>query len=148
MATTGLSSIDRTIHQTHDWLNDLMERLDWEDKQRAYRLLRVSLQSLRDWLEVNEAVHLGAQLPTLIRGIYYEGWHPAGTPESKRSKQDFLARIETAFRNDPIDNIEQAITAVFQVINHHVTAGEVEDVRHALPKHLRALWPDIDAKAA
>jgi len=141
MAATGLTAIDRAVHITHEWLNDLMDLLEWEDKQRAYRLLRVTLQSLRDWLGVNEASHLGAQLPILIRGVYYEGWHPAGTPVAERSKADFLARIDKAFETDPIDDVEEAVTDVFKVLNHHVSAGEVEDVRHALPKGLRELWP-------
>jgi hypothetical protein len=29
-------------------------------------------------------VHLGAQLPLLVRGIYYEGWHMAGKPTRER----------------------------------------------------------------
>jgi uncharacterized protein (DUF2267 family) len=142
MAATGLTAIDRAVHLTHEWLNDLMGQLGWEDKQRAYRLLRVTLQTLRDWLGVNEASHLGAQLPILIRGIYYEGWRPAGTPVTERSKTDFLARIDKAFETDPIDDVEEAVTDVFKVLNHHVSAGEVEDVRHALPKGLRELWPE------
>jgi uncharacterized protein (DUF2267 family) len=141
MSTTGLPAIDHTVQLTNEWLRDLMRMLDWEDKHRAYRLLRVTLQSLRDWLSVDEASNLGAQLPTLVRGIYYEGWHPAGTPTHPRKKEDFLARIEKAFTTDPLDNTEEAVSAVFALLDRHVTAGEVEDVREAMTKHLRELWP-------
>ncbi len=64
MSSTGLPAIDHTVQLTNEWLRDLMRMLDWEDKHRAYRLLRVTLQSLRDWLSVDEASNLGAQLPT------------------------------------------------------------------------------------
>jgi uncharacterized protein (DUF2267 family) len=141
MSTTGLPAIDHTVQLTNEWLRELMRMLDWEDKHRAYRLLRVTLQSLRDWLSVDEASNLGAQLPTLVRGIYYEGWHPAGIPIRPRRKEDFLARIEKAFTTDPIDDTEAAVSAVFALLDRHVTAGEVKDVRQAMTKHLQELWP-------
>ncbi len=143
MSTSRLKTIDHTVQLTHEWLNELMRQLDWDDKQRAYRLLRATLQSLRDWLQVNEAVQLSAQLPLLVRGIYFEGWHPAGTPVSKRSKADFLARIDKAFETDPIDDVDEAVAAVFRVLNQHVSEGEVEDVRNSLPESLRELWSEF-----
>ena len=38
------------------------------------------LHTLRDRLTVDVAAKLAAQLPTLIRGIYYEDWDPSRTP--------------------------------------------------------------------
>ena len=49
--------------------------MDWDDKHRAYRLLRATLHALRDRLTAHEAVQFGAQLPMFIRGFYYDGWH-------------------------------------------------------------------------
>lgn len=65
-----LPTVDHTAQLTREWVRDLAERLDWPDEHRAWRLLRVTLQALRDWLDVNEAAHLGAQLPILVRGLY------------------------------------------------------------------------------
>jgi uncharacterized protein (DUF2267 family) len=59
---------------------------------------------------------LGAQLPMLIRGFYYEGWHPAGTPTKERRKEDFLEHIAAAFRGDPDIDPEQVARAVFEVL--------------------------------
>ena len=36
--------------------------------------MRSTLQALQDRLPPDEAVHLGAQLPNIVRGAYYEGW--------------------------------------------------------------------------
>lgn len=141
MSATGLAAIDHAVQLTNEWLRELMEMLGWHDKQRAYRLLRATLQGLRDWLAVDEASNLGAQLPMLVRGIYYEGWHPAGTPTHPRKKEDFLVRIDEAFKTDPIDDVEEAVSAVFALLDRHVTWGEVDDIRQSLPKDIRELWP-------
>ena len=68
MSAVGLESIDHTVQLTHIWINDLDERLDWNNKARSYRLLKAVFHAVRDWLQINEAVDLAAQLPTLLRG--------------------------------------------------------------------------------
>jgi len=147
MSAVGLASIEHTVQLTHVWINELDKRLGWDNKPRSYRLLRTVLQAVRDWLPVNEAAGLGAQLPELLRGVYYEHWRPAATPAKKRSRADFVARIDAAFRTDPIIFSPEAISAVFELVSVKIAAGEVEKVRHELPADIRALWP-VAARAA
>lgn len=141
MSAAGLESIDHTVQLTHIWINDLDARLGWNDKHRSYRLLRTVLQTLRDWLRAEEAAGLGAQLPELLRGVYYEHWRPATTPAKKRSKADFIARIDNAFRADPIAATADAVSAVFALLSDKITAGEIKQVHHSLPADIRGLWP-------
>jgi uncharacterized protein (DUF2267 family) len=97
---------------------------------------------LRDRLTVEEAAHLGAQLPMLIRGLYYEGWTPAGKPDKTRSKDEFLAPIREQFRGDAEVDPERVARAVFKVLARRVTEGEIKDVKGLFPKELAALWPE------
>jgi uncharacterized protein (DUF2267 family) len=147
MSTSGLESIEHTVHLTHAWINELDRMLGWDNKARSYRLLRSVLQALRDWLPVNEAADFAAQLPNLLRGIYYEQWRPATTPMKNRSKADFIARIDHAFVADPIIYTAEAVSIVFQFLSTKVAAGEIADVRHALPADVRALWSLSSAAA-
>ena len=147
MNTDRLESIDHTVHLTHIWINELDEMLGWSDKSRSYRLLRTVLQTLRDWLPVNESADLAAQLPALLRGVYYEHWRPATTPVKQRSKAEFLARVDHAFVGDPILYTAEAVSIVFQFLSGKVSAGEIADVRHALPADLRGLW-SLSSEAA
>ncbi len=77
----------------------------------------------------------------LVRGIYYEGWNPAKTPQKLRSREEFLARIGDELRSVRPMNTDQAARAVFKVLENHVTAGETSDIRSVLPGDIRALWP-------
>lgn len=147
MSTTGLESIDHNVELTHVWVKELDKLVGWDDKARSYRLLRIVLQSVRDWVPVNEAADFAAQLPTLLRGVYYEHWRPAVSPTKHRSRADFLARVDHAFVQDPIWNTADAVSFAFQFLSTKISAGEVEEVRQALPADLRALWP-ATSKAA
>ena len=142
MSTVGLEGLEHTVELTHIWINELDEKLGWNNKPRAYRLLKAVLQSLRDWLQINEMAHLGAQLPVLLRGAYYEHWRPALTPAKRRTKEDFLAHVNESFNQDRLPNTAQAVMAVFELLTKKISRGEVEDVRNALPEDLRIIWPE------
>lgn len=141
MSITGLEVFDSTVHQTNVWLKAIMGRLGTEDRHRAYLALRATLQALRDRLQPEMAVHLGAQLPMLVRGFYYEDWHMAGTPTRERHKEEFLAHIATAFRNDPEVDPERVARAALATLAENIDPGQVGKVIAALPHELRELWP-------
>ena len=140
MSALGLKIIDTAASDTNTWVNEVDYRTDWGNKQRSYRLLRQVLHVIRDHLSVDEAAQLGAQLPTLIRGIYYEGWDPSKTPVIERSPDGFIARVQTAFQSDPMDDAENAIAAVIDVLDAHISQGQMDNVKHTFTKKIRALF--------
>ena len=134
--------IEHAAHDAHLWVNDLSELMEWEDAQRSFRLLRVILHALRDRLPVDAAAHLGAQFPTLIRGVYYDGWHPANKPVREYTREEFLFHLIEAFSGDQIDDPDQAAAAVFKLLDRRISAGEIKHVKACLPEKIRALWPE------
>jgi uncharacterized protein (DUF2267 family) len=140
MSATGLETFDSTLQTTNTWLGELMRELGWEDRHRAYHAMRAVMHALRDRLPVNEAVHLGAQLPMLVRGFYYEGWHPANKPLKERTRDEFLVHVTEAFLFDVGADSEKIARAVFRIIARHVSAGEIEDIKQTLPEEIRQLW--------
>jgi uncharacterized protein (DUF2267 family) len=141
MSQTGLTAFDHTLQATIVLLNELAERLGWPDRQRHYHALRAILHALRDRLPVDQVAALGAQLPLLVRGVYYEGWRPAGKPV-REHKEEFLAHIRNEFPGDPDHDPEAVARAVFTVLVKHVSAGEIKHVLGVLPPDLRALWSE------
>jgi uncharacterized protein (DUF2267 family) len=146
MSATGLPIFDETVQLSNLWLNELMAAVGWDDKQRAYRLLRATLHALRDRLSAHEAVHFGAQLPMLIRGLYYDGWRMRDATSAERMKTEFFGHIDAAFRQDPNSDTEGLVREVFKLLARRISSGEIDDVKRILPPEVRDLWPVDQAK--
>jgi uncharacterized protein (DUF2267 family) len=140
MSRTTIPNFTQAAQQAQQWVNELAEELDWSER-RAYHLLRSVLHTLRDWLPLEEMTDLAAQLPVLIRGVYFEGWKPIDTPVRARTREDFVARVDDAFSDEPLDDPEAAVAAVFGLLDRHVSHGEIAQVRNSMKKPLRQLWP-------
>jgi uncharacterized protein (DUF2267 family) len=141
MTTTGIEALEHALQLTNVWLKDLTHRLETDDRHAAYLALRATLHGLRDRLTVDEAAHLGAQLPMLVRGLYYEGWRPAGKPLKEHTEAAFLEHVRAEARNPRFDPAA-AVRAVFGLLAERVSAGQIEDVKSVLPRPIRAFWPD------
>ncbi len=135
----------RTVQQTNIWLKELQAEMGTQNDAAIYAALRAVLHQLRDRLTVEEAAQFAAQLPTLMRGIFFESWNPARTPESYRSREAFLAGVSQKLSAHPDLDPELASMAVFTVISRHVSVGEVEEVRNMLPAPVQELWPGYAA---
>jgi uncharacterized protein (DUF2267 family) len=139
MDALGLKLIDAAVQDASRWVNEVDDRLDWEDRQRSYRALRAVLHAVRDHLEVDEATDFGAALPTIVRGIYYEGWNSARNPLRMRRAADFVAAVQAAYGTERLPAPERAIRAVFEVLGRQVSEGGMEDLRQSFTREVRAL---------
>jgi uncharacterized protein (DUF2267 family) len=133
-------TIAHGVQQAQEWLKELRDNANLADEAEALSVLRSVLHQLRDRLTPEEAIELGAQLPTFVRGIYYEGWRPSRTPEKVRSKQKFLDEVTMKLLPRRIAP-EAAVKDVFALIAHHCDPGEVADVIGQLPADIKELWP-------
>ncbi|MEA5616401.1 DUF2267 domain-containing protein [Cronbergia sp. UHCC 0137] len=143
MTMTGLDIFDATVQKTMPWVNELTKELGWENKHQVFQGLRATLHALRDRLTVEEASHLGAQLPILLSGFYYENWRPGSKTHKDRTKEEFFQHIRDYFRNiNPDLDTESLVRAVFKIMAQRVSPGEIEDVVNMMPPALRELWPE------
>jgi uncharacterized protein (DUF2267 family) len=139
MSVGSVDAIERSVHKTNEWLHQLEAELGTEDREDAWRVLRAYLQLLRDQLTVDEAAQLAAQLPLVLRGVFYEGFDP-GHPSAKlRDRDEFLARLAERARLSDIAEAERATEAATRVLRPHITEGELEDILAQLPTELRAV---------
>jgi uncharacterized protein (DUF2267 family) len=146
--STGLDTFDKTVQESNLWLKDVMDRLDTEDRHRAYSSLRAVLHALRDRIGPESAAHLGAQLPMLIRGLYYEGWDPTNKPSKERHEDAFLAHIARELPRAEEGEVEQGAMAVLDVLSKHVDRGGAVKIAGMFPAELRRFWPAFIQEAA
>jgi len=127
------------------WLDEIRDELGWIERADALHALRAALHVLRDHLTPAQNAHLSAQLPTLVRGIYYEGWRPAAATSAERSLERYLERIENELgARAELDGFDVA-QAVYAVLARHVSPGEVAKLQAGLPRQLRVLWEGAGA---
>jgi uncharacterized protein (DUF2267 family) len=139
MSNNEPSVIQHSVEKTHIWLGEIAEELGDEDRHYAYRALRAVLHALRDRLTVDVAAKLAAQLPTLIRGVYYEDWDPSRTPLAIHDVGAFLDHVAEEGSMAGETEASVAVTAVARVLRAHISAGEIAGVLAVLPASFETL---------
>lgn len=141
MSMTGLDVFDTTIQQSNRWLKAMMSELATEDRHAAYVALKATLQALRDRIGPENAVHFGAQLPLLMRGVLFENWHLAGTPSDERTAEAFVARIAGYLPPNSGIDPHYAAQAGLAAIADMVDEGEMRKLLRILPDPMAELFP-------
>jgi uncharacterized protein (DUF2267 family) len=145
MSSTGLEVFDRTLQTTNIWIDEIADALS-VGRHDAWRVLGAVLHALRDRLQLGLSAHLAAELPLLVRGLYFDQWRPSEQNTKLRSLAEFLLHVSDGLTDrKPIGSID-ATCAVFAVLDRHLDPGQAMKVRNALPEEVRNLWPEpLDA---
>jgi uncharacterized protein (DUF2267 family) len=138
---THLDFFDNAVRDAYGWLDDIVAGAAWDDRSVALRALGATLQALRDELTTEQNTILSAQLPTIIRGIYYEGWKPHENNAPKGTRERFLNKITVALSHpynefDP-EEIAETVLEVLTVRAPRETAK----IRTTLPAEIQRLFP-------
>jgi uncharacterized protein (DUF2267 family) len=123
------------MHTANSWLADVARSFGTDDRRFAYRALRAWLHALRDRLTVESAAKFAAQLPELLRGVYYDGWNPSGVPV-KYGADEYVARFAREARI-PAREVPAAATAVARALAGHMSPGQLAETLAQLPESLR-----------
>ncbi|MBD3264958.1 MAG: DUF2267 domain-containing protein [Candidatus Omnitrophica bacterium] len=138
--TTAVHNLDHALNTAKQWLKDIQQELHYEDQTQVYRAVRAVLQSLRDRLPVNEAADLGSELPLVLAGVYYSGWHPANKPEKMESKEEFYNHVKQGLGNPELDP-KHVTDGVLKAISKKISSGEMKDIRSNFPEKLLSIFP-------
>src|SRR5437762_2776725 len=126
MSEHGLEIIESSAQKTHQWIAGIAEAAQLE-KRDAYKALRAVLQTMRDRLPLDDAVHFAAQLPLFLRGLFYEGWQPSRVP-IKMSREEFLTAVDEKIVTDQSIDPLHITQKVFAIIMSHVGLSEMKRI--------------------
>ncbi|MFS8102213.1 DUF2267 domain-containing protein [Lentzea alba] len=137
MTTTKTGLFDHALESANVLVRDVAQAFPTDDRRFAHRVLRAWLHVLRDRLTVEASAHFAAQLPELVRGMYYDGWNPSRVPEKFDAEEcaDRLVREANIARKD----VPTAVAAVVSALQGHLSEGMLEKVFAQLPPDVRLL---------
>jgi uncharacterized protein (DUF2267 family) len=139
--TRTLEFLQAPMQTTQEWLGEFMEHTGRKDDQKAWQMMRAVLHVLRDRLTVEQCAHLSAQIPLVMRGLYFEGWKPSEQPVKIRNREDFVQAVAEELSGHPEIDPQQAIDGTLRVLERRISAGELDKIKKQLPPELRELWP-------
>jgi uncharacterized protein (DUF2267 family) len=123
-------TLERASYVASTWLADVAREFPTDDMHFVQRVTRAWLHVVRDRLPLIEAVHLGAQLPEFLRGIYYEGWDPTHVP-MKLGQDELVERFATEAGIAAAD-VRKSAGAVSAAFDHR-TGGHITVVLERFP---------------
>lgn len=145
MSHQKTGTFDHMVHTANAMVADIAEVFGTTNRRFAFRVLRAWLHSLRDRLTVEESAHFAAQLPELVRGVYYDGWNPSRVPV-KYGSEEFTARFAKQ-AGIPVDDVQWTAARVSVIMQAHFSAGQLEHALAQLPEWLREIFAGIEMPA-
>lgn len=127
----------RAGQRAEEWLDVVAAELGTSDRRHAYHLLRAWMHTTRDRVGVDAAAHFAAQLPMLLRGLFFDGWRPSRVPV-KYDAEQFLAAMAEEARVSP-DEVRRGAPAVTAALARQFSPGQLEHLLAQLPAPVRNL---------
>lgn len=137
MSEMRLAVFDRALTTAHTWVSDVARAIGTDDRRFAYRVLRAWLHTLRDRLTVDGAAHFAAQLPELLRGVFYDGWEPSRVPV-RYGIDEYTRRFAEQARI-PAGDVPRMAATVTYAVGAHLSPGQLAGALAQLPHKLRGL---------
>lgn len=142
MSQQKTGTFDHMVHTANAMVADIAEVFGTKDRRFAFRVLRAWLHTLRDRLTVDEAAHFAAQLPELVRGVYYDGWNPSRVPV-RFGPEEFATRFAKE-AGIPLEDVSWTTARVSVIMQAHFSPGQLEHALVQLPEWLRDIFAGVD----
>ncbi len=123
----------------------VMEASGEISREQARRGTAAVFHALRDRLTPEEADQVLAQLPMELKEVWQAGDRPERAPV-KMHRAEFYERVRTEAGLASTQQARWMTLAVFAALKEQLSPGEAEDVLAQLPKDLKELWAEAQAR--
>lgn len=134
---TKVSALERDALIAQRWIGAVAEEFHTDDCEFAYRVLRAWLHTLRDRLTVEAAAHFSAQLPDLIRGVFFAGWDPNTVP-LKYDARAYCVRFARE-ANVAVQDAGKACPTTTSALLRLLPAAQIDKALGQLPEDVQML---------
>lgn len=124
------------------FINEVAYELGVE-RNKAARITRAVLHALRDRLPPDDAIQFAQGLPMALKGVFVDQYDISKTPVILRGRNKFIDYVISKDRfNADYDfpdrqSVEEAIRAVFFVLENNMDYGQVDQIKHLLNKEIQ-----------
>jgi uncharacterized protein (DUF2267 family) len=133
-------NINKYTAEANRFVNEVAAELgEVSDLETAGRVTVAVFHTLREKLSPEESFHLIAQLPTLLKGVYVDGWDPNKEADRSGSRKDFINDLREhdllGGSREQKEEVQAArnFRSVIRVLSHYVSEGEMRHLRQQLP---------------
>ncbi len=130
-------AFDTAVQKGNIWLKDIEKAGKLRSRFQAYAVLRSVLHALRDCLPPAEAVKFSAQLPLLIKGVFFDGWKIPPKP-ARMTRAEFDACIGRGLKEESGVEPARALKAVLSALYAHVSPSVLTAIEPILPREVHA----------
>jgi uncharacterized protein (DUF2267 family) len=120
MSDFNIKALDKSIHTSNLWLEQVMENLHLKQKEDAYHLLRGALHLIRDTLPNEEAVDFANDLPLVIKGIFYDDWDFKKLSINLENKEGAIVKFKEKVGKKLDINYTEALQSVLKVLHYRM----------------------------
>jgi uncharacterized protein (DUF2267 family) len=139
--STGLDVFDTTVNETNEWLKTVEGEIGALERREAYIATRAVLHAVRDRLSPGGAARLAAQLPMLLRGLFFEGWKPDETPVRTHTAEAFIGKVAEELPRGFSVDADATTRGVIEALCRRMNGGAMAKARDEVPADIAALWP-------
>jgi uncharacterized protein (DUF2267 family) len=136
-----VDTLEQSSEAAVAWLDRLAAELA-ESRAGAYRVMSAVLHALRDKLSVAQGAELAAELPIVVKGMFYDDWDPTLVPSREHRSAAFIDRVRSAggLRDDT--HAVLAIERVGRLLRSEIGAAALDRVASSLPDDVRLTLED------
>jgi len=137
-----IKTFKTTLDHTELFIKKMMETKEFRTPNHAFVVLRATMKALRDRIGPGEALHLGGQLPALLRGYYFEGFDMANLSNPKiksKGTNEFFGQVRDYLDAYDFMELERVVPIALNVLLDGIDDGEADQVVNQLPKDLQDL---------